>query len=162
MNPQQIKNLVGRIHAFHTKKIKLISPDFIFLIYFLVSLLCRLILNPILLEFFDQTSTFLISFGSALLVNIIFIALSYYLKIDWNGKVTNSFISKIVHIFPKKARTFLLYPLFFIFEPFLFFVYYKNGNKKRIFSAWILLILSLAMGSLIWMKFGAQSNSIFK
>ncbi|MFH1608873.1 MAG: hypothetical protein ABH951_02555 [Patescibacteria group bacterium] len=166
MNSPQNQSLVGKINAFHLKKIKSISPDIIFLIYCLVSLLCRLVLNPLLLEFFGQALTAGISFGIIVLINLIFITISDCLKIDWNGKVKKSLISKLVNLFPKKIRHYFLYPFFFIIEPFLLYVYYKSENgsisKKRKIIAWVLFASSLALASFIWMEFGVQIKKILR
>jgi len=137
---------------------KFINQDKIFLIYTAILLFCRLKINPLLLSLdLSQTKTTIIGFGISLIIVIIFILISDYYKLDWSEKTKKSLVLRIVNLAPKRLKVFLFFPLFFLFESFLLFVFYRNGssrNKKRLKTAWVLLVSSLVFASLLWMKIG--------
>lgn len=139
------------------RKAKLGLPDVMLGFYILISYLFRIFLNRTLLKHLDEASTMEVAFAASLLLTILFIKISDFIKIDWLGRVKTSWISYLIKLLSKGNRNyFILYPAFFVFDPFLLFICHRNGSpdKTRQLTAWFLLILSLILASFIWMKFG--------
>jgi len=135
---------------------KLLTPEFILLIYTLVSWLTRLSLNYFLPKFFNGSSTVTITFPVSVGITIFFIWISHIQKIDWYGRKQVGPIARIIKYCYEKNWIKSLIRILFFMDPFLFYIYFKNGHNEKIhyWIAWILLMLSLFVTSLAWMGFG--------
>jgi hypothetical protein len=141
------------------------SADIMMGLYLVISIICRIYLIPKLLsKGYPQIQTMVIALTISLVLTFIFIIISNCYKFDWRGKKKSSLIAFIVNKLSKVKVGYILLCMFlFVFDPFLFFIYFRNGtcNIHRKILAWILLSLSLTLASFLWVKFGTQSKTIF-
>ena len=127
-----------------------------FLAYSLISWRTRLSLNYFLPQTESCISTVIITFPVSIAVTIFFIWISYVKKIDWYGRKQIGPIARIIKFCSERNWISSLIRILFFIDPYLFFIYFKNGHNKKMhyFIAWILLLLSLFVTSLAWMGFG--------
>lgn len=141
------------------------TADIMMGLYLVISLVCRFYLIPILLlNKYNQIQTMVVALTISFVLTFIFIKTSNYCKLDWRGKKKSSLIAFLVNKLSKIKCGYILLCIFlFVFDPFLFFIYFKNGTSSRIkkILAWILLLLSLTLASFLWMKFGTKTKIIF-
>jgi len=138
-------------------------PEAVFISYSLFSWLSRFS-NSTLIRYLGGFSTIEISFAISVFLTCVFIWISNSLRVDWYGKSKDNLIFHIINYLYKSISKKRLLSCLFFLDPFLFFIYYKNGNiygiKNKI-KTWALLLLSLFTASLVWLAIGLIINKIF-
>ncbi len=141
--------------SYRKPRVKIFTPDQILLI-------CTILSNAIkvsLLLFLPKNmmshwQIILTNFLISVFIFIILMILCRNDKVDLYGKIKKSYISSFRKWSLKSLliQVLIFFPLVGIFDPFLFFKYFKNGSKKqrKIILSWILLIPSLICASQIW------------
>jgi hypothetical protein len=147
------------------EKIKdFLNPDRFFLIFTIISTSARSLINffssnNLLLGYTKFQATFFIS----AFLTFLFIFISFILSIDWYGKQKKDIVPAIRKWTRKnKYRNSLFFPFLFVFDPFLFFIYFKNGYQGTEWKilAWILLFFSLLLTGYIWLNLGKAKDAI--
>ena len=140
-------DLMGMVN--NLRQIKAEKSDVFFFIYTGISIPLRIYLTQELLKHFDIIMTVGITFIYSTIITFIAIKISELLKLDWYGKEKENIIFLIINFFFKEISKNSLLKVLFIFDPFLFYIYYKNGSKKK-GKAWLLLLISLFFVSWFW------------
>jgi hypothetical protein len=151
-----------RVFATLHQKAKFGWSDFVFATYTAISWTLR-ILTPSFIKDFHWFSALEITLGLSIFLTFLFILISNLFKVDWYGKKgKSSLIPYVLNLFSENiSKKKLLFFLFFL-DPFLFFIYYRNGNHGfiNIVKRWVLLFLSLSSVAFMWLGIGLFINLI--
>jgi len=134
---------------------KIGKPDLFFILYTAISVLSRIYLNSELLKHFNIIETIIMAFVFSILITLIAIKVSSYLKLDWYAREKDNLIFLIIGRFYKGENKNILLRVLFFIDSFLFSIYSKNGNKIKAFG---FFLLSLLFISIIWGILGFYVN----
>ena len=148
-------DLMGIVN--NLRQIKAEKTDIFFFIYTGISVPLRIYLTQELLKHFDIIITVGITFLYSSVITFIAIKISDLLKLDWYAKEKENIIFLIIDFLFKEISKNSLLKILFIFDPFLFYIYYRNGSRKTR-KVWLLLLISLLFVSCFWGILGYLIN----
>lgn len=149
-------------NTLHQQSEKLLDPDRAYVGFTAISLIARFALNfSPLKNYLNGYSQPGITFLVTTFLTFSFILFCYIKKVDWYGQQKKDIVPAVRKWSRKnKIRKILFFPFLSVFDPFLLFIYLKNGSTKIWWKLFTLIttLLSLLGSSYIWLYLGRANE----